>query len=161
MDENTERLQELTTEKRTMAINDLKGALAKSIQSSSTSVAGLQNALKLYSDAMNDYVALKMEQQAILDKYISKPSGSYSSAYHLPGVFATSMASYDINAAKTDNQRMTELNDLIEESEHQKDYYYDNLVTIFNDLVNSLQKLRKYDGAIIEYLILMQQMKEL
>lgn len=161
MDENTERLRELTAEKRTMTVNDLKASLAKSIQSSSTSVEGLQNALKMYSDAMNDYVSLKMEHQAILDKYISKPTGSYSSAYHLPGVFSTSMASYDINAARVDNQRVMELTTLIEEAEHQKDYYYDNLVTCFNDLVNALQKLKKYDGAIIEYLILMQQMKEL
>ena len=161
MNNELNRLEEANDDKRQMAIGDLKGALTKSIQSSSTSVEGLQNALKMYSDAMNDYVSLKMEHQAILDKYISKPTGSYSSAYHLPGVFSTSMASYDINAARVDNQRVMELTTLIEEAEHQKDYYYDNLVTCFNDLVNALQKLKKYDGAIIEYLILMQQMKEL
>ena len=161
MDNEINRLEEANAEKRTMAIEDLKGALSKSVQASSTTTAGLQNALKMYSDAMNDYVSLKLEHQGILDKYITKSTGTYSAAYHLPGVFTSSMASYDINSARDDNRRVMELNGLIDEAEHQKDYYYDNLVTCFNDLVNSLQKLRKYDGAIVEYLVLMQQMKEL
>jgi hypothetical protein len=157
-----QNIKETADGRKTITVEDLKRSLANSVQLTSGNVAGLQNSLKMYSDAMNDYVALKMEHQGILDKYISKSTGTANSAaYNLPGVFATSMAVYDVNAAKADNKRVMELNDLIIEAERQKDYYYDNLVTCFNDLVGSLQKLKKYDGAIIEYLVLMQQEKAL
>jgi len=147
-------------EKKKMTLEALKNALTNSIQNASLNTQALQQDLKQFNDALNDHLDMKLEHQAILDKYVSAGQSGYGNAYNLPGVFSNSMASYDVNSAKADNQRVIELAQLIEETEQQKNYYYDALVSSFNDIVNSLQKVKKYEGNISEFLILLQQKKD-
>lgn len=143
--------------KRLVTIDALRKALNGGVSSASVAATGIQEALKLFNDSLNDYLTLKLEYQAILDKYASNnPNGSRQS-YNLPGVFNTSLAAYDVNAAKADNQRVMDLLPMIDEAEQQKNYYYDSLVGNFNDLVNALQKVKKNEGNITEYMLLFQQ----
>ena len=148
--------------KKTVTIDQMKNSLNSGLSVASKSAESIQEALKLFNDSMNDYISLKIEYQNILDKYLTKSSGgSNNNSYNLPGVFSSSMSSYDINAAREDNKRVTELKGLIEESERQKNYYFDALVSCFADLSNSLQKVKKYEGSINEYMTILQQKKDL
>ena len=85
-----------------------------------------------YKDFLTEYPADKYPDgvgyQAILDKYASNNPAGTGQAYNLPGVFNTSLAAYDVNAAKADNQRVVDLLPMIDEAEQQKNYYYDSLV---------------------------------
>lgn len=143
--------------KRLVTIDALRKALNGGVSSASTAATGIQEALKLFNDSLNDYLTLKLEYQAILDKYASNNTNGSGQSYNLPGVFNTSLAVYDVNAAKADNQRVVDLLPMIDEAEQQKNYYYDSLVGNFNDLVNSLQKVKKNEGNITEYMLLFQQ----
>lgn len=145
--------------KRLVTIDALRKALNGGVSSASVAATGIQEALKLFNDSLNDYLTLKLEYQAILDKYASNNPNGSGQSYNLPGVFNTSLAAYDVNAAKADNQRVVDLLPMIDEAEQQKNYYYDSLVGNFNDLVNSLQKVKKNEGNITEYMLLFQQKK--
>lgn len=162
MNETERKMEKMNeAEKRLVTIDALRSALTGGVSQASVAAQGVQEALKLFNDSLNDYLTLKLEYQAILDKYASKNPAGTGQSYNLPGVFNTALASYDVNAAKADNQRIMDLTPMIDEAEQQKNYYYDSLVGNFNDLVNALQKVKKNEGNITEYMLMFQQNKAL
>jgi hypothetical protein len=123
------------TKRLTSAIGEFSGTVTK-----------LQGSISGFNETMTDYVNCAMEQYDIIQKYYydDGQSGNYAP---LPGIVSVP-SSYDVNEVKSDNQRLEEIQGMLEQSEDQKNITqqllqkdYEAVIESYKVLVSVLQGL--------------------
>lgn len=117
--------------KNIQVINALKKGLSDNIEKCIKEIDSLKSSVSLYKESANDFVDLAVERCDTTAKYSKSNNGG---SYNLPGVFASSMGSYDIDAMRQDNQRMIQLNDLYETADSQRDAYFKMIIRAQNEM---------------------------
>ena len=137
-------------EKNVQVINTLRKGLKSNIEKCLKEIDSLKSSVSLYRDSIEDFVNLSIEKSDTVSKYSKSTSGG---AYNLPGVFALSMGSYDIEAMKADNQRLEQINGLQETAENQKNAYFKMMIRAQNELkiyLNAIARINVDLGIFLE-----------
>ncbi len=138
--------------KNMQVINALKTGLQQNIEKCIKEIDSLKSSVSLYKESANDFVDLAVERSDTIAKY-SKANNAGS--YNLPGVFASSMGGYDLDAMRQDNQRMIQLNDLYETAENQRDTYFKMIVRAQNEMkiyLNAIARINNDMNIFLEQL---------
>jgi Cu/Ag efflux pump CusA len=138
--------------KNIQVINALKTGLQQNIEKCIKEIDSLKSSVSLYKESANDFVDLAVERSDTIAKY-SKANNAGS--YNLPGVFASSMGGYDLDAMRQDNQRMIQLNDLYETAESQRDTYFKMIVRAQNEMkiyLNAIARINNDMNIFLEQL---------
>ena len=138
--------------KNIQVINALKTGLQQNIEKCIKEIDSLKSSVSLYKESANDFVDLAVERSDTIAKY-SKANNAGS--YNLPGVFASSMGGYDLDAMRQDNQRMIQLNDLYETAENQRDTYFKMIVRAQNEMkiyLNAIARINNDMNIFLEQL---------
>lgn len=139
-------------QKNIQVINVLKTGLQQNIEKCIKELDSLKSSVTLYKESANDFVDLAVEKSDTVAKY-SKANNAGS--YNLPGVFASSMGGYDLDAMRKDNQRMIELNDLYETAQNQRDTYFKMIVRAQNEMkiyLNAIARINNDMNIFLEQL---------
>lgn len=139
-------------QKNIQVINALKDGLKNNIDKCIKELDSLKSSISLYKESANDFVDLAVEKSDTVAKYSKANNGG---SYNLPGVFASSMGEYDLEAMRADNQRMIELNDLYETAENQRDTYFKMIVRAQNEMkiyLNAIARINNDMNIFLEQL---------
>lgn len=136
-------------EKNQKVIESLRTGLKSSIEKCLKEIDSLKSSISLYQEAIADYVDLSIEKSDIVAKYSKASNGG---TYNLPGVFASSVGSYDINAMRADNQRIEQVKSLYEVAEGQKDAYFKMIVRAQNEMKIYLTSIARINNDLDIYL---------
>lgn len=136
-------------QKNQQVIEALRTGLKSSIEKCLKEIDSLKSSVSLYRDAVSDYVDLSIEKSDIVAKYSKANNGG---TYNLPGVFASSVGSYDINAMRADNQRIEQVKSLYEVAESQKDTYFKMIVRAQNEMKIYLTSIARINNDLDIYL---------
>lgn len=136
-------------EKNVKVINALRLALAANIDDCLKEIDSLKTAVSYFKDAETDYIELSVEKNDIVSKYSKANNGG---SYNLPGVFASSMGSYDLDAMRSDNKRSEEVLTLSQTAQNQKDTYFKMMVRAQNKMRLYLNTIAKINTDIDAYL---------
>lgn len=136
-------------QKNQQVIEALRTGLKSSIEKCLKEIDSLKSSVSLYRDAVSDYVDLSIEKSDIVAKYSKANNGG---TYNLPGVFASSVGSYDINAMRADNQRIEQVKSLYEVAEGQKDTYFKMIVRAQNEMKIYLTSIARINNDLNIYL---------
>lgn len=136
-------------QKNQQVIEALRTGLKSSIEKCLKEIDSLKSSVSLYRDAVSDYVDLSIEKSDIVAKYSKANNGG---TYNLPGVFASSVGSYDINAMRADNQRIEQVKSLYEVAEGQKDTYFKMIVRAQNEMKIYLTSIARINSDLDIYL---------
>lgn len=118
------------------AINSIRSNLISSINDSLAHLKILEQALISYKGTVEDTIDSNIEYADIFSRY-NEPD-RHSTTYGLPGVMASTVASYDIAAIQADNERMAACKVKKEEAERQRDAYFKSIVKSFAALQSDL-----------------------
>ena len=138
--------------KNIQVINALKTGLQQNIEKCLKEIDSLKSSVSLYKESANDFVDLAIERSDTVAKYSKANNGG---SYNLPGVFASSMGGYDLDAMRQDNQRMIELNELYETAENQRDTYFKMIVRAQNEMkiyLNAISRINNDMNIFLEQL---------
>lgn len=135
--------------KSAQVINALQTALKDNIEKCIKEIDSLKSSISLYKNSADDYVNLAVENSDIVAKY-SKANNS--GTYNLPGVFASSSGSYDLDAMKTDNQRIEQVKSLYETATNQRSTYFKMIVRAQNEMRLYLNAIARINNDIDIYL---------
>lgn len=138
--------------KNIQVIEALKKALSENIDKCIKEIDSLKSSVSLYKESANDFVDISVEKCDTVAKYSKANNGG---SYNLPGVFASSMGGYDLDAMRADNQRITELNDLYETAENQKNTYFKMIIRAQNEMkiyLNTIAHINNDMNAFLEQL---------
>jgi len=130
----------------------------RSIAAAEEELGYLKTALENYKEALGDSVNLHNEQADILARYSRKQVAENS--FNLPAMFAPSVAAYDMTSLKKDNARVQELNDIMDESDSQKEIYYTMIMRNAGDFYRNIKKVSKTTLEIEQYLAQQKQYAE-
>lgn len=136
-------------EKNQKVIEALRTGLKNNIEKCLKEIDSLKSAVSLYRDSITDYVDLSIEKSDIVAKY-SKANNS--GTYNLPGVFASSAGSYDLDAMRADNQRIEQVKSLYDVAEGQKDTYFKMIVRAQNEMKLYLTAIARINNDLDIYL---------
>lgn len=136
-------------EKNQKVIEALRTGLKGNIEKCLKEIDSLKSAVSLYRDSITDFVDLSIEKSDIVAKY-SKANNA--GTYNLPGVFASSMGAYDLNAMRADNQRIEQVKSMYEVAEGQKDTYFKMIVRAQNEMKLYLTAIARINADLDVYL---------
>lgn len=136
-------------EKNVKVISALRTALASNIDDCLKEIDSLKTAVAYFKDAETDYVELSVEKNDIVSKYSKANNGG---SYNLPGVFASSMGSYDLDAMRSDNKRSEEVMTMASTAQNQKDTYFKMIVRAQNKMRLYLNNIAKINNDVDVYL---------
>ena len=154
MDSNTLSQDNLNniSKKNVDVVNSLKNSLIENTNKCIKEIDILKTSMSYYKDSMSDFVNLSLERSDTIAKY--SKDNNYSS-YNLPGVFANSLGSYDLDSLKKDSQRIIEINKLYDEAENQKESYFKMIVRSQNEIklyLNAIAKISNDISIVLEQL---------
>lgn len=136
-------------EKNQKVIEALRTGLKSNIEKCLKEIDSLKSAVSLYRDSITDFVDLSIEKSDIVAKYSKANNGG---TYNLPGVFASSMGAYDLNAMRADNQRIEQVKSMYEVAEGQKDTYFKMIVRAQNEMKLYLTAIARINADLDVYL---------
>lgn len=135
--------------KSSQVINALETALNSNIDKCLKEIDSLKSSVALYKESVGDYVDLSVENSDIVAKYSKANNGG---TYNLPGVFASSSGSYDLDAMKADNQRIEQVKSLYNTAKNQRDTYFKMIVRAQNEMRLYLNAIARINNDIDVYL---------
>lgn len=130
-------------------INSAEQSIIKTVNSLIADCQYLANVLVQYRDAMVQNVAASVQESDILRKYNSGPSGN---SYNLPGVFATTLGTYDLEKMNQDNERLESAMQTKKESEKQRNTTFALVTQTYGDIRQKLNSLANENQQIIQYI---------
>lgn len=136
-------------EKNSKVIEALRTGLKNNIEKCLKEIGSLKSSVSLYRDSVADYVDLAVEKSDIVAKY-SKANNA--GTYNLPGVFASSAGSYDLDAMRADNQRIEQVKSQYDIAEGQKDTYFKMIVRAQNEIKLYLTAIARMNTDLEIYL---------
>lgn len=136
-------------DKNVKVINALEVGLKSNIEKCLSEIDSLKSSVSLYRDSVSEYVDLAVENNDIVAKYSKANNGG---SYNLPGVFASSSGSYDLNAMRNDNQRIEQVKSLYETAKNQRDTYFKMIVRAQNEMRLYLNAISRINNDIDVYL---------
>jgi hypothetical protein len=119
-------------------VKGLEGKLNNAVNNFATKVQALQGSIGGLSEIVQDYVNCSLERADIIKKYYY--DDQYQNHLPLPGM-VTAPRSYDISQVKADNERVEQVQDLMEKAEDQKNISTNLLQSDFEDVVTSYKNL--------------------
>jgi hypothetical protein len=136
-------------EKNQKVLGSLRKNLEENISQALTQIDALKSSVSLYRDSLKDYCDLAVEKADLIAKYSKADTGG---TYNLPGVFATSSASYNLSQMKQDNQRSEEVKNMCDNAENQKELYFKMIIRAQNELQLDLRTIARLGNDIDAYL---------
>jgi|GEM_PF-3771248 len=134
-------------------IKSLKVNINAAIEGCEGEIDYLKSALAQYKSSINKNIDTNLENTDIMLKYTNKSTGG---TYNLPAVFSN-LASYSIEEAKADSQRLEQLQSELKNSESERNLYFAIVERNIRDLNKRLQNLVRYSNDLSAYL---EEMKE-
>lgn len=128
---------------------DLRAKLLAAIEGSLSEIEYLKSSLQNYKGVLNDFADMSIENADIISKYRYNPT---SSSFNLPGVFASTVGSYDLESMSADNNRLSELKDDLDEIDTQQQTYYKMMIGNANDTMDKIRQIKKYHGLLSQFL---------
>lgn len=130
-------------------INSAEQSIIKTVNSLVADCQYLENVLVQYKDAMVQNVTSSVQESDILRKY---NSGSSGNSYNLPGVFATTLGTYDLERMNQDNERLESAMQIKKESEKQRNTTFALVTQTYGDIRQKLNSLANENQQIIQYI---------
>lgn len=130
-------------------INSAEQSIIKTVNSLVADCQYLANVLVQYKDAMVQNVTSSVQESDILRKY---SSGSSGNSYNLPGVFATTLGSYDLERMNQDNARLESAMQIKKESEKQRNTTFALVTQTYGDIRQKLNSLANENQQIVQYI---------
>lgn len=118
------------------AIESIRWGLLGSIDKAISHLKVLEDSLQAYKESVQSSVDYNLEYADIFSRW-NEPD-RHSSTYGLPGIMATTVASYDTETLKKDNERMALCKEKKAEAERQRDAYFKSIVKSFAALQSDL-----------------------
>ena len=135
----------------TKAIESIKFGLLGSVDRALAHIKILEEALASYKASVESSVDYNLEYADIFSRW-NEPD-RHSSTYGLPGVMASTVASYDIDTLKKDNDRMATCKEKKQEAERQRDAYFKSVVKSFAALQSDLNNgVGDYNQRLFAYI---------
>ena len=128
----------VTDGKVNSALQNISSSISQSVVNSNATLTQLQSALQMYKEALDDYIQLSVEKSTLSAKYSNDNAGN---PYDLPGVFSSTMGTFDLGQMKIDNQRIEEILPLLDQAESQKDLYFKMIQNARNSLSKDLANI--------------------
>lgn len=141
-------IKNLNSNSKSIAV-DLRAKLISALEGSISELDYLKSSLQNYKHVLDSFTDLNLENADILSKY---RYDSTSNSFNLPGVFASSVGSYDIDSIKADNLRLSELKAEIDKIETEQSTYYRMIIGNTNDLLNKIGQIKKYNVLLTTFL---------
>ena len=132
------------------ALDSIRGNLMVSLNHSIEHLSKLRETLLAYKDAADRSMDSNMEYADIIRKY-NEPN-SNSSTYGLPGVMASTVASYDIDAIRADNGKLESCKRNREMSDRQRDDYYKTAARIYSIVRQDLNDIGDYNQRLFAFI---------
>ena len=129
-------------------INSAEQSIIKTVNSLVADCQYLANVLVQYRDAMVQNVSSSVEESDILRKYNSGPNGN---TYNLPGVFSTTLGTYDLEKMNQDNDRLEKAMQIKKDSEKQRNTTFALVTQTYGDIRQKLNSLANENQQLIQY----------
>lgn len=134
----------------TSAINSIRDNLLTSLDDSIAHLEILKESLELYRNTVGKSIDSSLEYADIISKY-TEPDRN-SSTYGLPGVMASTVASYDLSSIKADNAKLKDCKEDKERSARQRDTYFKSAVRNFAILKTDLNGVGDANQRLFAFL---------
>lgn len=132
------------------AVESIRTNLLSSVDASLQHLVNLTEALKAYRETIVTSIDSNIEYADIISRY-AEPANN-STTYNLPGVMASTVASYDINAIRSDNIRLAACKEKKEKSNNQRDSYFKSTARNFAALRSDLNGVGDYNQRLFAFL---------
>lgn len=131
-------------------IDSIRVNLLSSVDGGINHLNNLLEALKLYRSTVASSIDNSLEYADIISKYAEPVNNS--TTYNLPGVIASTVASYDINSIRADNARLASCKDKKDKTSHQRDSYFKSVVQNFAALRSDLNGVGDFNQRLFAFL---------
>lgn len=135
-------------------INILKRQILAAVEGALAEADYLKSALELYKNSVSESIDSNMEAANIIAKYndnsqqISGMNGSYT----LPGIFADTVNTVNIDTMRKDNEKLAQVNDSKNNVDKQRDMSFKMIIQNYNDLKSRLNLVAQTNQQIFNFI---------
>ena len=135
-------------------INILKRQVLAAVEGALAEADYLKSALELYKTSVSESIDSNMEAANIIAKYSdnSYQLAGMNASYNLPGVFDSATNNVDVNKMRQDNEKLSQMNDIKNNSDKQRDMAFKMVVQNFSDLKSRLNLLAQTNLQIFNFI---------
>ena len=135
-------------------INILKRQVLAAVEGALAEADYLKSALELYKTSVSESIDSNMEAANIIAKYSdnSYQLAGMNASYNLPGVFDSATNNIDVNKMRQDNEKLSQMNDIKNNSDKQRDMAFKMVVQNFSDLKSRLNLLAQTNLQIFNFI---------
>lgn len=135
-------------------INILKRQVLAAVEGALAEADYLKSALELYKTSVSESIDSNMEAANIIARYSdnSYQLAGMNASYNLPGVFDSATNNIDVNKMRQDNEKLSQMNDIKNNSDKQRDMAFKMVVQNFSDLKSRLNLLAQTNLQIFNFI---------
>ena len=135
-------------------INILKRQVLAAVEGALAEADYLKSALELYKTSVSESIDSNMEAANIIARYSdnSYQSAGMNASYNLPDVFDSATNNIDVNKMRQDNEKLSQMNDIKNNSDKQRDMAFKMVVQNFSDLKSRLNLLAQTNLQIFNFI---------
>lgn len=135
-------------------INILKRQILAAIEGALAETDYLKSALELYKTSVSESIDSNMEAANIIARYSdnSHQLAGMNASYNLPGIFSSTVNNVDINKMKQDNEKLSQMNDIKNNADKQRDMAFKMVVQNYSDLKSRLNLLAQTNLQIFNFI---------
>lgn len=135
-------------------INILKRQVLAAVEGALAEADYLKSALELYKTSVSESIDSNMEAANIIARYSdnSYQLAGMNASYNLPGVFDSATNNVDVNKMRQDNEKLSQMNDIKNNSDKQRDMAFKMVVQNFSDLKSRLNLLAQTNLQIFNFI---------
>ena len=135
-------------------INILKRQVLAAVEGALAEADYLKSALELYKTSVSESIDSNMEAANIIARYSdnSYQLAGMNASYNLPGVFDAAVNNVDVNKMRQDNEKLSQMNDIKNNSDKQRDMAFKMVVQNFSDLKSRLNLLAQTNLQIFNFI---------
>lgn len=135
-------------------INILKRQVLAAVEGALAEADYLKSALELYKTSVSESIDSNMEAANIIARYSdnSYQLAGMNASYNLPGVFDSTTNNIDVNKMRQDNEKLSQMNDIKNNSDKQRDMAFKMVVQNFSDLKSRLNLLAQTNLQIFNFI---------
>lgn len=109
----------------------------------------LSETLNMYKDYLNKNIDASLTEANIVSKYTNSQVGG---SYNLPGVFSGTVANYNLNDMKSDNNNLRIAQEIRSSTEKQRNSTYSAITQTYTEIRNRLNLLAQDNVQVFTYL---------
>ena len=135
-------------------INILKRQVLAAVEGALAEADYFKSALELYKTSVSESIDSNMEAANIIARYSdnSYQLAGMNASYNLPGVFDSAINNVDVNKMRQDNEKLSQMNDIKNNSDKQRDMAFKMVVQNFSDLKSRLNLLAQTNLQIFNFI---------